>query len=303
MRSFRSQRLAVVLVSALVVNIAALSPTGAGSERRDQVPIPDPPASIPEMPTLGPNGEKPEIAEELRNVPPPVEPNRVKALSPAAVDAFEARGNAIVENHDGLVAIDVVDPETNGRTRVAAINSVSDGGMEVIGLVFLDDDEIAELEARQAGAAAGPFFGPGVAQAHRKDQSHYHYFWSCSWVYNQGGTYGITINFCPNDFSDIKFGGLAVAGAMGIATGHPWLGWITGVAWNYGVNFCRTSTGACQISVSDYRALFGWATYTHTWTCLPCNILFYFYSSSSSNYRYAYRQDTGGLYYIAMSGV
>lgn len=303
MYRWRSRRLAAILVSTLILNIAALSPAGAGGERRAELPIADPPTSLPQPPERGPNGEKPVIPEELRNVPPPAEPNRVKALSRAAVDALEARGHTIVENHDGLVAADVTDPETGARTRVAAINGISDGGIEVIGLVFLDEEEIAQLEARQARGAASPLFGPGLARAHFKDQSHYHYFWDCSWVFNQGGTYAITIHFCPNNFSDIKFGGMAVAAALGISTGHPWLGWITGVAWNYGTNFCRTSSGACQISISDFRAYFGWANYHHTWTCTPCNIWFYFYSSSSAYYRYAYRDDTGGLYYIAMSGV
>jgi hypothetical protein len=77
------------------------------------------------------------------------------------------------------------------------LNVHTDADTAVIGLAFLDEADIAQLEVMQQGGAG--LFGPATALAHFKDQSHYHYFYNCSWVYNQGGTYGISWYMCPQD--------------------------------------------------------------------------------------------------------
>lgn len=297
MLAIRGQRRLVVatITCSLVLSTLAMTPATADGPRKVEAPIPDPASTIPAVPV-----ERDAIAEELRDVPPPQRPNRVEALPAATVQAIEARGYRFVENHDGLVAFDVHD-ESGARTRIALIDVTTDGGFDVVGMVFLDESEIGELEARQAKDADASLFRPDVAYGHRKDQSHYHYFYVCSWVYNQGGTYAITIYICPGDFGSLKFAGTAVAALMGIAKGHPLLGWVTGVAYWYGVDFCRDASGGCRISMSDYRQIYGNTTQLCTW--IICPLQFYFYSSSSSSYGYARRSDTGGLYYVAMSGV
>ena len=292
----RQRRLAVAtIICALVLNTLAMTPATADGTRKVDAPIPDPARTVP-----GPPVDPDTIADDLRNVPPPQRPNHVEALPAAAVQAFEARGYRFVENHEGLVAFDVRD-ESGARTRIALIDVTTDGGHDVVGMVFLDESEIAELEDRQARDAEGSLFEPRVAYGHRKDQSHYHYFYTCSWVYNQGGTYAITVYVCPGDFGSIKFAGVSVAALMGIAKKVPLLGWITGVAYWYGTDLCRDSTGGCRISMSDYRQIYG--NTTQLCTLIICPLQFFFYSSTSSNFGYARRTDNGNLYYVKIPGV
>jgi hypothetical protein len=191
--------------------------------------------------------------------------------------------------------------ESGARTRIALIDGVTDGGFDVVGIVFLDESEIGELEARQAKDDETSLFGPSLAYGHKKDQTHYHYFWVCSWVQNQGHTYGITSYICPGDFGSLKFAGTAVAALMGIAAGHPLLGWITGVPYYFGIDLCRNASGGCMITMSDYRAIYGNTTQLCTW--IICPLQFFFYPFGSAYYGYARRADTGAYYYVKMPGV
>lgn len=138
--------------------------------------------------------------DRLAHQPPFEGKPRVRALSDATVAAFRAEGVGVIENRDGLVVIEVVDQ--GERVRIAAMHEHTDAGTDVVGIAFLDEAEVAELEEMQRNDAAG-LFSPAMVSAHFKDQSHYHYFYNCSYIYNQGGTYGMSWYMCPQDTSSI----------------------------------------------------------------------------------------------------
>lgn len=275
----------------LVLNAIALAPVGATRPLTERAhghdePVPDP-ALIIDAPKAG------KLDPLLEDVALPAVPNHVSAWTTEEVATFTAEGLSVIENREGLR---VVEDQTDSgdRSRIAAFDAITDGGVEVIGLAFLDEAEIRELEAMQADTSPR-VLGPQVVSAHYQDKSHYHYFFRCSWVYNQGGTYGITIHICSTDFGDIQNAGTAVAAAMTIPARNPWLAWITGVAVYYGMGTCKDANGHCRISMSDYRAVCGWIQYIP----LTGQVAYYGYCSGSSNYGYALRSG-GGLYYIRL---
>ena len=178
----------------------------------------------------------------------------------------------------GLVVVDTTDPDGK-RVRIAALNEQTDKGTEVIGLAFLDEADIAQLEEMERRHETS-LFGPQVAQAHYRDQSHYHYFYNCSWVFNQGGSYAISWYMCPNDTWADRLIGDAIGTALGIAKTHPLLQALGGMLVVANEYFFYRGDGSLKGSFSDYRAVCGYVL----WNGLPATHWLYYYCAGTANY-------------------
>ena len=196
-------------------------------------------------------------------LPPRAEhPNKLKKQNREQVKAFEAQHNAkVVENEDGLFAFDVMD--TNGKkARIANLEETTVSGFPVIAFAFLDEDEILEVEKakKEKPAATSPFGGPGIAGAHFSSSGHYHNYLNCSWVYTYPDSWDILIYVCPADTGQWGWVPGAVAGALGIALGHPWLAWFLGIGVNYGFSSIKEPDGSIWVYFegSAVRERFGW---------------------------------------------
>lgn len=196
----------------------------------------------------------------------------------------------MVENQDGLVVVELLDD--NGLPmRIAALNEHTDLGTDVIGLAFLGPAEIAELESMESQETA--LFGPAPVAAHFQDQSHYHYFYNCSWVYQQGGTYAISWYMCPNDtFWDRKIG-QALTIALSAATRRPILIWLGGMLTVNIEGLFYQPDGSLRGSVSDYRPACGWIN----WGAAAPHWLYY-YCAGTTYYGYAWDDLYDRLFYV-----
>jgi hypothetical protein len=159
-----------------------------------------------------------------------------------AVAAWEAQGARVLENRDGLRVVELSDGASTHR--IAAIDAETDQGTNVIGLVFMDETDIAEFEELEAEAR---LLGPSVASAHFKDQSHYHYFFNCSYAYNQGGTYGMSWYMCPEDTANDRIIGDALALALAASSKKALLKWLGGMLFAVNETYFRYYDGSYRV--------------------------------------------------------
>lgn len=221
-------------------------------------------------------GVQPLVAE----VPIPANPNRIQALSTDAVRDLETGGLRVVENRNGLRAVDINDER--GQVRIAVFDAQTDAGTDVIALAFLNEGEVEELEEMQARASSP--VGPSRAQAHytapsHYDTSHYHYFWNCSWVHNKAGSYAITWRMCGQDTVNDRYIGDAIALAMNVSPLKPLLKLMTGMLVLANHYYFYASDGSLSGTVDDFRKTcgnVGWYS--------KANRLVYYYCAGTPNF-------------------
>lgn len=131
--------------------------------------------------------------------------------------------------------------------------------------------------------------------AHIKDQSHYHYFWNCSYVYNQGHTYGITVYLCPDDRGLDRYVGAVIGVSMSILAKTPLLKWIGGMLTIANEAYFDLNDGSYRFSMSDYRSLCGYVL----WNTSPgVNNYMWYYCAGTANYQYAYAVWLDRYFYV-----
>jgi hypothetical protein len=188
----------------------------------------------------------------------------------------------VVENEDGVIAFEMTDRDGQ-RIRLAVLDQQTGLGTEVLGLVFMDEADVRQLEEMEKRHETG-LLRPDKAEAHYQDRSHYHYFWNGSWVYNQGGTYGISFRISPLDAGYRFSVGSAIAGLMGVAVKHPLLGVLGGFLIDTLKYRFTEPDGSMRGSISDYRSVCGYVL----WNTGPNpDHWLWYYCAGTVNYGYA----------------
>jgi hypothetical protein len=159
-------------------------------------------------------------------------------------------------------------------------------------LAFLGPAEIAELEKMKACETAP--FGPTAASAHFKDQSHYHHFYNCSYVYQQGGTYGVSWYMCPQDTANDRFLGDAIGVALGVWGPTPLFRFLGGMLIAANHIYFYEPDGSLRGSLSDYRAVCGWLRWGYPIT----NHWMYYYCVGSEWFNYGYSDYWSKFFYV-----
>ncbi|MCC6618525.1 MAG: hypothetical protein IT341_05725 [Chloroflexi bacterium] len=278
-----------------IVGASARPDIGAGRVG-SHTPIPEPPviqfAAPPPPRDAGPAVAT--IHEELANRAPFEGEPRVHAMSDATAAALSGEGVKVIENREGLVVIEVAyDGE---RVRIAAMPEHTDAGTDVVGIAFLDESEIAELEGM--GDEASSVVGPAIASAHFKDQSHYHYFYDCSYIYNQGGTYGMSWYMCPQDTEYDRLLGYVISSVLSIPVGSGallrWLGgMLVGAANEF---YFYESDGSLRGSISDFRNMCGWVMWNSGPN--PNGSWMYYYCQGSANFGKGWNDLYDKIFYV-----
>ena len=213
---------------------------------------PGPPAQAPP----GYNDRLPDLPER------PSRTNDLAKKTPAEVADFERKANVkVVENDDNLFVYDtVVDGQ---RLRIALLEERTKSGFPVIGMAFLDDQKIRAVEEAKKSNKHTSLLGPGVAHAHETNYGHYHGFFGCSYAYQYANSWQLYVYICPADVSSARAVGGSIAGAIGIATGHPWLGWAVGLGINSGMWWLQEDDGSIHVYFDAESVLrnFGWVYY------------------------------------------
>lgn len=177
-----------LLLAALPANVE--SARGATSEAQ-QLPNPKPrPSSLPdteyEEALPGPGNDNP------GRMPPPGEAKDLQRRSSEEVEQFERANNAkVIENEDGLFVFDV--SEEGERTRVVATPERTSDGTPVVGLAFMDEDQIAEIEGRDGRNRLTNLLRLPAAYAHYAGHGHYHGMAKCSYVYQYANSWDLYV--------------------------------------------------------------------------------------------------------------
>lgn len=278
-RVLRSRLLAVtvgvILMTLMQILAPVQSPVSAIPRVNEQLPEPrqrpdvKPPAvamipngSPPGPPAVVPPGAMEEVVPELPAVP--LRTNTIVKKTPGEVAEIERKNKVkVVENDDHIYAIDRTD-ENGNRQRVAVLDTKTKSGTPVLGFAFLDEAEIQAVEKKKKDSKPKPLLGLTPAKAsHGESYGAYHDFLNCSYVYQYQNSWDFYIYICPTDVGSVRAAGASAAQAIGIATGHPWLGWWAGVGVWAGVGWMQESDGSIHsyIPESSIRATFGWVYY------------------------------------------
>lgn len=227
-------------------------------------------ASAQERPTIRePRASRPPlpepVQEERANKPAPPVPegpvNKVRKRTPDQVRQVEASSNGrVVVNEDRVFAFEFGDP--GNRTMIANLDIKTPGGADVIGLVFMNEEQIQQLEAHmESSAISNSVLGPRIANAHWDWWDHVHEFWTCSGVYQYAESYAIDVFLCGPDVGFIQYVGSAIATAIGHVPFTPLLKWVPGVAFYGGVWNFQNPDGSVEFYVDGEAVLnaWGWA--------------------------------------------
>lgn len=257
--------------------------------------VPDPPAEPP-----APPADPPEVAigdsvagamvSEAVALRESIVPNRVTPFTADGAERFEAEFDVqIVENRQGVIAWDTVD-DSGARLRIVAYDAQTSSGVTVIGVAFLNQAEIDEVEAQSD--ATGWTLGPEKVAAHKTSSGHYHFQWDCSYAYQYANSNTLYVYICPDDVNYIRYVGSFLAGVLGWMI-HPIVALLGVLVVNVAITYFDEPDGSIQFYVPDWEARVGYgSTYYYgpeSW--------FYHYARSSSLYCWARQQTNGNLYY------
>lgn len=221
--------------------------------------------------------------------------NRVAKLTPERRANLESQGITIVESEVGSLVLEKLD-DHGQRTRVAAFDAVTESGIEVIGLGFLDADAIEAIEAGETRDEIA--FGPQSVFAHRNGTNHSHPagwpFRACSYVYNWANGDSV-FHMCSLDVVFYQYVAAAWVGALGaIASGgNPVVALLTGIFVFGGINNWRNPDGSIDLFVPNTSVVTHYG-YSYYWG--PREGWYYHYPQGHSRYGYALRVSTNFLY-------
>lgn len=247
--------------------------------------MPEPPASPPSMS----EAVKRSMVKESK--PTPKTMNKVQKVAAAEVRRIEASGAKVVDNEDGLFAYEVV--RSGERLRIALFDATTRGGTDVVGMAFLNEQQIKELEDRRSGRADNTLgLGPGVAHADVQPVDHYHYFWKCSYALQYANSWNLYVYVCSVDVDFIKDVGAALAAILGIVLRQPLLFAVGVLIYVSGLWMFRQPDGSIQFNIpgGSVTDSYGWVYYytPGDW--------WWYYPEGDPNFGYARRDSDGSMW-------
>jgi len=217
MALLRRRTIAAGLVVSLVVTALGMAPIATAANSR----LPDP---------MRPDAPMPTSAEQP--LPPGnavARGNHVRKATDADLRGFEQTGARVVESDDGLLILETTGQD-NSPVYVAAYDTQTASGVDVIGLQFATAAEVASMSQGRQGTALT--FGPQAVAAHRNGTNHAHnvgfpFHDNCSYVYNWANG-DSTFHICPIDVGFLQF----VSTGWGALLGglfNPVVGFVAGL--------------------------------------------------------------------------
>lgn len=275
----------MVLLFSILVQIMGLAPIHAATPPS----LPDPPARPvmpPDVRLSQPDGAQGRRADQ----------NHVRELTEPEIVAIEAEGADVVTSDEGLLEVDVATDE--GKIRIGLFDTQTVSGIEVIGIAFADEAELAE----ESGSANVFPFGPEAVAANQLPYSHTHNLGSpfrdgCSYLYQYGASNDSYVYVCPADVNNIRLAGAAMGVIMAII-GTPVAGAIGNLVWNAGINLFQQNDGSLKFYTPGSSLVnhYGWVywysknTYYADW--------YWYYPQGSQWYCYARKNSNNTLYYV-----
>lgn len=275
----------MVVVFSILVQLLGLAPINAASPPS----LPDPPAR-PVMPN-DVRLSQPDAAADHR-----ADQNHVRELTETEIAAVEAVGGDVVTSADGQLEVDVATAE--GKLRIALFDTKTVSGIDVIGIAFADETELAG----ESGAADGFPFGPETAAANQLPYSHTHNLGppfrdGCSYLYQYGASNDSFVYVCPADVNNIRLAGTAMGVIMAFI-GLPIPGAIGYLVWNAGINLFQQNDGSLKFYTPGSSLVnhYGWVywysnnAYYADW--------YWYYPQGSQWYCWARKNSNNTLYYV-----
>jgi len=221
--------------------------------------------------------------------------NHVPKASDADRRAFEETGAEVVESEEGLLILEVTDA-TGAHAYIAAYDTQTDSGIDVIGVQFADAEAGASVSVRSPATALQ--FGPQAVAAHRNGTNHSHnvgfpFHDNCSYVYNFANG-DSTFHICAVDVGLLQYVGSGWSALLGFSvTFNPVVGFVAGLLVYGGVNNYKNSDGSIDLfgPAASINSHYG---YTYYWGSRGG--WYYHYASGSPYFGYARRETTGIRY-------
>lgn len=281
MTVLRRRSITAGLVASLVVTAFGMTPFTTAADSK----LPDPQRPDTPMPA---GAEQPSLPGNAR-----ARENHVPKATDADRRAFEQTGARIVESDDGLLVLEVTD-EHDASLYIAAYDTQTASGLDVIGLQFIPAAEFASLSL--GGSVAALAFGPQPVAAHRNGTNHWHnvgfpFHDNCSYVYNWANG-DSTFHICPIDVQYLQW----VSTGWGALLGglfNPVIGFVSGLLIYSSWQYFKNADGSIDLfgPNASINAHYG---YTYYWGSLGG--WYYHYPSGSPYYGWARRASTGVLY-------
>jgi len=281
MALLRRRTIAAGLVVTLVVTALGMAPIATAANSR----LPDP---------MRPDAPMPTSAEQP--LPPGnavARGNHVRKATDSDLRGFEQTGARVVESDDGLLILETTGQD-NSPVYVAAYDTQTASGVDVIGLQFATAAEVASMSQGRQGTALT--FGPQAVAAHRNGTNHAHnvgfpFHDNCSYVYNWANG-DSTFHICPIDVGFLQF----VSTGWGALLGglfNPVVGFVAGLLIYSGTQYFKNADGSVDLFGPNVsiNAHYG---YTYYWGSRGG--WYYHYPSGSRYFGYARRDSTGVLY-------
>ena len=281
MALLRRRSIVAGLVASLMVTLVGMTPITTATDPQ----LPDPVRPDAPMPT---SADQPTLVGNAV-----ARSNHVPKATDADRRAFEQTGAEVLESDEGLVVLKVTD-ENNAPLYVAAYDTKTASGIDVIGLKFIPE---AELTALSGGQSASAFtFGPQPVAAHRNGTNHSHnvgypFHDNCSYVYNWANG-DSTFHICPQDVGYLQW----VSTGWGALLGglfNPVIGFVAGLLIYSSWHYYKNADGSIDLFGPDASidAHYGYTYYWGTrggW--------YYHYRAGHTYYGWARRDSTGVLY-------